>query len=54
MIRLKRIPRQEVKVKENALFGRLNRGLIGVVFAVVAAVAFPSASFAQVRVILSG
>ena len=42
------------RVKEKALFGCLNKGLISAVFAVVAAVAFPSASFAQVKVILSG
>jgi molybdate transport system substrate-binding protein len=41
-------------VRENALFGRLNTGLIAAVFIVLAAVAFPGASFAQVRVILSG
>src|SRR6476619_3764439 len=36
-----------------ARFGRLNKGLISAVFVVVAAVAFPGASFAQVKVILS-
>jgi len=41
-------------VRENALFERLNRGLITAVFVVLAAVAFPGASFAQVKVILSG
>jgi molybdate transport system substrate-binding protein len=41
-------------VRENALFGRLNTGLITAVFVVLAAVVFPSAAFAQVRVILSG
>lgn len=40
-------------MKENALFGRLNKGLIATVFVVVVAVAFPGASFAQVKVILS-
>src|SRR5258708_10640922 len=41
-------------VRENALFERLNRGLITAVFVVLAAVAFPGASFAQVKVIVSG
>src|SRR6266567_423927 len=41
-------------VRENALFERLNRGLMTAVFVVLAAVAFPGASFAQVKVILSG
>src|SRR6476620_8915043 len=41
-------------VRENVAFGRLNRGLITAVFVVLAAVAFPGASFAQVKVILSG
>src|SRR6478736_417924 len=41
-------------VRENVAFGRLNRGLITAVFVVLAAVAFPSTSFAQVKVILSG
>jgi molybdate transport system substrate-binding protein len=41
-------------VRENALFGRLHTGLITAVFVVLAAVAFPGASFAQVKVILSG
>jgi len=41
-------------VRENALFERLNRDLITAVFVVLAAVAFPGASFAQVKVILSG
>ena len=40
-------------MKENAALGRLNKGLIAAVFVVVAAVAFPGASFAQVKVILS-
>jgi molybdate transport system substrate-binding protein len=35
-------------------FERLNRGLITAVFVVLAAVAFPGAAFAQVKVILSG
>jgi molybdate transport system substrate-binding protein len=42
-----------VKVKQNALFSRLNQGLSAAVFLVVVAVAFPVDSFAQVRVILS-
>jgi molybdate transport system substrate-binding protein len=42
-----------VKVKENALFGRLNKALIAAALVVVAAVAFPGTSFAQVKVILS-
>jgi molybdate transport system substrate-binding protein len=41
-------------VRENALFGRLNTGLVTAVFVVLAAVAFPGAAVAQVRVILSG
>ena len=41
-------------MRENALFGRLNSGLITAVFVALAAVAFPSTSFAQVKVILSG
>lgn len=41
-------------MRQNELFGRLNRGLLTAAFAVVAAVAFPGASIAQVRVILSG
>ena len=41
-------------MSENALFERLNRGLITAVFVLLAAVAFPGASFAQVKVILSG
>ena len=40
-------------MKENALFSRLNNGLIAAVFVVVVAVAFPGSSFAQVKVILS-
>lgn len=40
-------------MKRNALFGRLNKGLISAVFVIVATVAFPGASFAQVKVILS-
>ena len=40
-------------MKENALAERLNKGLIAVVLIVSAAVAFPAASFAQVKVILS-
>jgi molybdate transport system substrate-binding protein len=42
-------------VKENALLGRLNKGLVSAVFAVALAVGFPAASFAQaqVKVILS-
>lgn len=40
-------------MKQNACFGRLNSGLISAAIAVVMAVAFPSASFAQVKVILS-
>src|SRR5438105_13649254 len=42
-----------MKLKENALFSRLNQGLIAAVFVVVMAVAFPGTSFAQVKVILS-
>jgi molybdate transport system substrate-binding protein len=42
-----------VTVKENAVFGRLNKGLIAAVFVVVVANAFPGAAFAQVKVILS-
>jgi molybdate transport system substrate-binding protein len=41
-------------VRENASFGRLNTGLMTAVFVILAAVAFPGASFAQVKVILSG
>jgi len=41
-------------VRENALWGHLNKSLITAGFIVLAAVAFPSASFAQVKVILSG
>src|SRR5258705_11737182 len=41
-------------MRENALFGRLNTRLMTAVFVVLAAVAFPGASFAQVKVILSG
>ena len=41
-------------MRENAIFGRLNTGLITAVFVVLAAVAFPSPPFAQVKVILSG
>lgn len=41
-------------MNENALSGRLNKCLIAAAFAVVVAVAFPDASFAQVKVILSG
>ena len=41
-------------MRENALFGRLNTGLMTAAFVVLAAVAFPSTSFAQVKVILSG
>ena len=42
-------------MKQNARFGRLNKSLIATVCVVVAAVAFPAASFAQaqVKVILS-
>ena len=41
-------------MRENVLFERLNRGLITAGFVALAAVAFPGASFAQVKVILSG
>ena len=41
-------------MRENALFGRLNTRRITADFAVLAAVAFPSTAFAQVKVILSG
>ena len=41
-------------MRKTALFGRLNTGLMTAVFVVLAAVAFPSAAFAQVKVILSG
>src|ERR1043165_6632662 len=41
-------------VRENARFGRLHTGLMTAVFVVLAAVAFPATSFAQVKVILSG
>jgi molybdate transport system substrate-binding protein len=41
-------------VRETARFGRLKTSLITAAFVVLAAVASPSASFAQVRVILSG
>src|SRR5262245_23785436 len=41
-------------VRENALFTRLNTGLSTAVFVVLAAIAFPGASYAQVKVILSG
>ena len=40
-------------MKENAIFGRLNKGLMTAAFVVAVAVAFPSTSFAQVKVILS-
>jgi molybdate transport system substrate-binding protein len=41
-------------VKDNTLLGRLKTGLITAVLVVLAVAAFPGASFAQVRVILSG
>src|SRR5215467_10268791 len=41
-------------MRKNALFGRLNAGLVTAVVVVLAAVMFPGTSFAQVRVILSG
>src|SRR5262249_12429491 len=41
-------------VRANALFKRLNTGLMTAVFVALAAIAFPSAAFAQVKVILSG
>lgn len=44
---------EEVKVKENGPFGRLNKALLAAGFAAVAAVSFPAASFAEVKVILS-
>ena len=40
-------------MKQNAFLGRLNKGLISALIVAVAAVAFPGASFAQVKVILS-
>jgi molybdate transport system substrate-binding protein len=40
-------------VKQNALLGRLNKGLVSAVFAVALAVGFPADSLAQVKVILS-
>ena len=41
-------------MRENALFERLKRGIVAAVVFVLAAVALPGASFAQVKVILSG
>jgi molybdate transport system substrate-binding protein len=43
----------ELEVKENALFGRLNKGLIAAVVVILVVNTFPGAGFAQVRVILS-
>ncbi|HEX5278448.1 MAG TPA: substrate-binding domain-containing protein [Micropepsaceae bacterium] len=40
-------------MKENGSFGRLNKAVIAAGFAAVAAVSFPAASFAEVKVILS-
>lgn len=40
-------------MNRNARLGRLNKHLVAAAFAVVAAVAFPGAGFAQVKVILS-
>jgi molybdate transport system substrate-binding protein len=40
-------------MKQNALLGRLNKGLISAVLVAAVAVASPSTSFAQVKVILS-
>ena len=40
-------------MKQNARLGRLNKGLISALFVAVVAVAFPSASFAQVKVLAS-
>jgi molybdate transport system substrate-binding protein len=44
----------EMKVQEDTLFARLNKGLIAAAVAAAVAVAFPGAAGAQVRVILSG
>ena len=41
-------------MRQNELFERLNTGLITAAFVLLAAVGFPSASIAQVKVILSG
>ena len=41
-------------MRENALFERLKRGIVAAVVFVMAAVALPGVSFAQVKVILSG
>ena len=41
-------------MRENALFGHRNKGFVTALFIVLAVVAFPGHSFAQVKVILSG